>query len=90
MKQDITSEYKQLFPELLSDLDEFDIKMEESIYVVRGSTQKVIHNESGQIKIYAPILDYYLYLDDIEEGEKCERIAAGKVLLEMADMSLYK
>ncbi|SDL12779.1 hypothetical protein [Lacicoccus qingdaonensis] len=35
MKLDITIEYKQLFSELLSDLDEFEIKMEEPIYIVR-------------------------------------------------------
>jgi len=90
VKIGITNEYKQMFPELLADLDEFDVSMKEMIYIVRGSAQKVIHNNTGQIKIYAPIIDYYLYLDEIEERENYERVAAGKVLLEMADMSVFK
>ncbi|WP_143003945.1 hypothetical protein [Lacicoccus qingdaonensis] len=67
-----------------------DKKKDYKTYYTRGSAQKVKHNETEQIKIYSPIIDYYLYLKDIEEEESYERIAAGKVLLEMADMSLYR
>ena len=75
----LSYDYADLLEELNSDLEEFGVKTDDYIYIVRGN--EVGEENFGIEKTYKPIIDYYLQGDQMEEPT--EKITVKKALEEM-------
>lgn len=85
----LSYDYEELLTELKSDIQEFDFKHNDEIYIVRDITQLHTNAFVAGTKYYASIIDYYLSQEEIEDEDKdkIEKMSVKAVVDEMEHMN---
>lgn len=88
----LSYDYRDLIKEIKSDVAEFDMGLEDPLYIVRGEPEQTRNKYSKDTYIYIPIVDYY-FEDEVEDlheddtAESLDRMTIKEVLKEMEEMN---